>query len=80
MWGDAWGNGVRGELGLPCATPAGWEEPLVAQGALPGVPAPGHFGEGTGGDIEDEQLELLQPARDDPCGAATGLGHQKTKA
>lgn len=78
--GNAWRNRAGGELGLSCAMPAGRGKPSLAQGVLLAVPAVGHFGEGGGGDIEDEQLESLQPERDDPCGAVTGLEHEKTKA
>lgn len=78
--GNAWRNRAGGELGLSCAMPAGRGKPSLAQGALPAVPAIGHFGEWRGGGIEDEQLELLQPARVDPCGAVTGFEHEKTKA
>lgn len=78
--GIAWRNRAGGEPGLSCAMPAGRGKPSLAQGALPAVPAIGHFGEWRGGDIEVEQLELLQPARDDLCGAMTGLEHEKTKA
>jgi len=78
--GCAWRNGAGGELGLPCAVLAGQGDPLLAWGALPAVPDVGRFGEGTGGDAEDEPLELFQPARDGARGAAAGLGHQNTGA
>lgn len=77
LW-NAWGNRAGRELGLPRAMQTSQREPLLAQGLLLAVPATGHFGEGTGGDIEDEQLELLQPVRDDPRWAGPGLGYQKT--
>lgn len=53
----------------------GWREHLTAQGAHLAVQ-----GQGTGGDIEVEQLQLLQPARDAACVPVTALGQQRTKA